>query len=785
MRKNKGFTLIEIMAVIVILAVIALIVVPLITGSIKDSKQKLYETQLENIKSGAKSYMINLDLPNTKPITITLDDLQKKGLVDKDIKNPITDKEFNKCMLIQVNKVSETEEIYEYEIMDDINDCSENGDIIMALRGSINEEVVYGKPYNEPGIILETTKGDKIDLNGVRVEIEQYLNGVKQGGTINGSYNELSALIKTTDYFEYKIKYIYDGEKGKASVNRNVKVSETSNLQCVILTGKKNENGWITENNEARIISINTNEEVEYSISTSGKENYGSTTILKVSDGTGITIYGSIRDKKGNKATCSAQNLNYETGNPSCRIDLDGRKGTGNWYIGSVNANLMPLLISDKESMGMSLSNVVNYNGKAQLTLTSSGSIYGFIKDKAGKSAVCDGSVQIDPTTAVIVNITGVLEGTKGAYTSGTTVSENVVLQANVNPGTTKSGYKYQWYKDNVAISGATNASYTATSNGNYKVVVTTGSGLTGVSNTISVRIETVRPTCSLKVNSGTSGKNGWYTSNVVVGMTTKDATYYGTNSSYNMQTSQTLSTSGTAYCYVANSTKTSTNSNSMPIKIDKTGPTVSLTAMLGSEEGYDTQSMTLTASARDIESGIERYEFYNGTNLFESNTTGTITISSLLHSESNYKVRVYNKAGLYSEASISEACSVDTSLSSSCSGGRRTIVYVCTGTGRKYSVTEECSCSNGTSSDPCANCYNGEVSFDGKCGPNGGSQLTVSGTCTNGVFTQTSFHCSYSGGGGSGSQWTTVVHDGGHCQVTVTCPTPGVINGSCTTSCV
>ena len=127
MKKNNGFTLIEIMAVIVILSVIALIVVPLVTGSIKDSKQKLYETQLENIKSGAKSYMINLDLPNKEPITITLDDLQKKGLVDKDIKNPITDEKFNKCMLIQIKKTSDKEDIYEYEIMDEINDCSENG----------------------------------------------------------------------------------------------------------------------------------------------------------------------------------------------------------------------------------------------------------------------------------------------------------------------------------------------------------------------------------------------------------------------------------------------------------------------------------------------------------------------------------------------------------------------------------------------------------------------------------------------------------------------------------
>lgn len=769
MKKNKGFTLIEIMAVIVILAVIALIVVPLVTGSIKDSKQKLYETQLENIKSGAKSYMINLDLPNKEPITITLDDLQKKGLVDKDIKNPITDEKFNKCMLIQIKKTSDKEDIYEYEIMDEINDCSENGDIIMALRGSVNEEVMYKKPYEEPGIILETKKGDKIDLSEVKVEVEKYLDGVKQGNTILGDYNKLSTLIDTTDYYEYKIKYIYEGEKGKASVNRNVRVKEASNLGCVILTGKKNANGWITENNEARILKINTNADVEYSISTSGKENYGTNQTIKVDDGEGITIYGAIRDKKGNKAYCNALNLNYEIGSPSCRIELDGKKGVGEWYVGSVKANMVPLLISGKESQGMSLNNIVNYNGQAQITLTNSGNVYGFVKDKAGKSTTCSESAKIDSTTTVLVTITGVLEGTKGTYTSGTTVSENVILQATVKPGTTVSGYKYQWYKDNVAISGATNATYTATSNGNYKVVVTTGSGVTGVSNTINVKIETARPTCSLKVNSGTSGENGWYTSNVVVGMTTKDATYYGTNSSYNMQTSQTLSASGTAYCYVANSTKTTTNSNSMQVKIDKTGPTVSLTAMLGSEVNYKTQTMVLTVSAQDTESGIARYEFYNGTTLLESNITGTMTVSNLPNAESIYKVRVYNNAGLYSEAQISETCSMDSSLSSSCSGGIRTIVYACIGTGRKYSITEECSCSNGTSSGPCANCYNGDVSFSGVCDPNGGSKLTVSGTCTNGVFTQKDSYCSYSGGGGRPSG----------CGITVVCDIPA----SCTSS--
>lgn len=756
MKKSKGFTLIEIMAVVVILAVMALIVVPLITGSIKDSKQKLYETQLENIKSGAKSYMINLDLPNTQPITITLEDLQKKGLVDKDIKNPITGEEFNKCMLVQVTKTSETVDIYEYEIIDDVADCSDNGDLIMALIGSINEEVIYGKTYVEPGIILETTKGEKLDLSEVKVEIEKIKNG-ETIENIEGNYNDLSTIIKTDDYYEYTITYIYDGEKGNGRVKRNVKVKDASNLQCIILTGKKNENGWITDNREVRILSINTDAEVEYSLSVgNNSENYGTNNIIEITnDGELINVYGSIRDKKGNKASCSALNLKYETDNPSCRIDLDGTKGTNNWYIGDVNANMIPTVISPISEKGMSLSNILVYNGEQNLTLTNSGNVYGFIKDEAGKSSTCSNSVKIDKTTSLLVSISGVIEGTSTSYTPGSTAASNVVLQASVNPVTTASGYKYQWYKDNVAISGATRTSYIAKSDGNYKLVVTTGSGVTGVSNTINVKIDTARPTCSLKVNSGTSGLNGWYTSDVVVGMNKTDATYYGTNSSYNMLENQTLSASGTAYCYVANSTKTVTNSNSMKINIDKTEPTVSLTATAGSTSNYNTTEITLTATAIDPESGIARYEFYDGTTLLGNNTTGTYVVSSLSSSASSYKVRVYNNAGLYSESSITESCSINSSLSSStCVNGYKTTVYTCTGTGRQWSTTESCSSSCGTISCP---------SGMSQCG------------------------CSCCGTPSGGPQTTTrVIHDGGNCKVTFICPAGcGTGDCGCITKCI
>jgi len=61
----------------------------------------------------------------------------------------------------------------------------------------------------------------------------------------------------------------------------------------------------------------------------------------------------------------------------------------------------------------------------------------------------------------------------------------SVMLNAN-----TGSGYTYQWKKDNVAISGATNSSYTATISGSYSVAIT----IAGVTNTSSAITITVSP---------------------------------------------------------------------------------------------------------------------------------------------------------------------------------------------------------------------------------------------------------------------------------------------------
>jgi len=60
--------------------------------------------------------------------------------------------------------------------------------------------------------------------------------------------------------------------------------------------------------------------------------------------------------------------------------------------------------------------------------------------------------------------------------------TNSVVLQA--NSGT---GFTYQWLKNAVAISGATNQTYTATAKGTYKCIVTNSSGCSSTSNVLKV----------------------------------------------------------------------------------------------------------------------------------------------------------------------------------------------------------------------------------------------------------------------------------------------------------
>lgn len=105
MKKTNGFTLVELLATIIIIGVIAVIVVPTIINDIEESKIKLYETQVQNIELSAKKwatkYRKDLDTEYLNSTYISIQMLKDlKLLTNEKLKNPSTGGEMNGCVEI-------------------------------------------------------------------------------------------------------------------------------------------------------------------------------------------------------------------------------------------------------------------------------------------------------------------------------------------------------------------------------------------------------------------------------------------------------------------------------------------------------------------------------------------------------------------------------------------------------------------------------------------------------------------------------------------------------------
>ena len=99
----KGFTLIELLAVIIVLGLIAIIVTPAITKSIKESQERMYNEQIDQIENIARNWGVsNTDLlPESGYYYLTLDTLKSEGLLeDKDIISPLDNTKMSGCIVI-------------------------------------------------------------------------------------------------------------------------------------------------------------------------------------------------------------------------------------------------------------------------------------------------------------------------------------------------------------------------------------------------------------------------------------------------------------------------------------------------------------------------------------------------------------------------------------------------------------------------------------------------------------------------------------------------------------
>lgn len=101
----RGFTLVELLVVLIVLGIISLITVPIIINNISSSQDKLREEQIKLLENNAEKWAMNnttvLSVSSGFSYCVTIEEMKKEGLLtSKEIVNPKTGKEMNGCINI-------------------------------------------------------------------------------------------------------------------------------------------------------------------------------------------------------------------------------------------------------------------------------------------------------------------------------------------------------------------------------------------------------------------------------------------------------------------------------------------------------------------------------------------------------------------------------------------------------------------------------------------------------------------------------------------------------------
>lgn len=294
-------------------------------------------------------------------------------------------------------------------------------------------------------------------------------------------------------------------EKHTVSIESNVKSGETTSKEIVleaIVDVKSNDYSYQWYKDDEKIENATSN---KYVATTSG-EYYVAVENKLTNYSVDSNTYEAVikreetkqEEKKieDNKYTLAITNI---SGNPtswvsSCKLVVSANSSNG---------------LQDKP---YSFDGGKTYQAENSKVFTSNQTVNIVVKDVNGNKVTKTVKIEkIDANTPKVSISTSVKSST------------SIQLTAIVTPSSTLSGYKYQWYLNDKAISKATSKTYIATSYGNYKVVVKTNAGKSVTSSVYnySKTSNVSKLTCpKLTVTTESGGyidQKTWTTENVVL----------------------------------------------------------------------------------------------------------------------------------------------------------------------------------------------------------------------------------------------------------------------------
>ncbi|MBE6149290.1 MAG: DUF5011 domain-containing protein [Firmicutes bacterium] len=222
---KKGFTLIEMVSIIIIIGIVAMIAIPTVNLMIKNGKEDLYNNQLDEIKLAAEKWAFNnlslLPDEEGKSVTITLLQLKKGGYLPLDIRDPRDNNLLSNGLSITITYKDND---YEYDIKNVITNTEiTNESPSILLNGLAVETVEVGTKYNEKGAVATDSKGTNLS----NIQIIYYENG-KQVATVD-----------TTKLNTYTVEYsVTDLTKNLTTVITRTVIVKDSEAPVIILPSK-------------------------------------------------------------------------------------------------------------------------------------------------------------------------------------------------------------------------------------------------------------------------------------------------------------------------------------------------------------------------------------------------------------------------------------------------------------------------------------------------------------------------------------------------------------------
>lgn len=240
--KNKGFTLVELLAVLVLLSVIFILTIPSVTKVINSSKDTAYQKQINTILTAAYDWSlknINILPEKDKKVFVTLSELKINGLIDANIINTDTREPFPDDLVISITNVGSN-----YKNKDEYS--KKEGNYLYTAEIKLMETSTYKN--KKPSIVLNnlTANSDgnyvtSIDINSTYTDTT-YTATSSDGKDltdkvmINIIYNEKAVEnVDTSRAGIYHINYTVIDDNGYSNmVVRNIIVTDSQKPEVTL-----------------------------------------------------------------------------------------------------------------------------------------------------------------------------------------------------------------------------------------------------------------------------------------------------------------------------------------------------------------------------------------------------------------------------------------------------------------------------------------------------------------------------------------------------------------------